>query len=586
MEIVAVSCQGMAKSNCMRGQEIFLLSHFSFLSLLPFSYQVHQKLCEKFEIDNIPTVALFKPNRPLRRSSMKELTTSEKKADFIIPYLFPEKTDKRGLEEEGESGDQNEQEEAEEGEGGASGEHPSKENSNTEKQDDDDDDDETEKKVETAGDKNTPEDDDDDDDDDEAEKKVETGDESQPGVDKDYDVKPPLPLKNNVVKGAGASMTKEMISDMERYKEEMKKHHEGQKGVFRRQEPLGVQGAKLKAEKIDTLTGATSAMLAHKPNTKEYIQRKEAIQLHHEQLMKKKNLRTTVPAPKVYSAGAGGASLIKDLPANHKPVLPYKKQIQSQKLSHKVAGKVPLLKHFVVLSPEEELILDASLSFTMALKTGLFTSDAPLSHTEKKAFQGWLDLLRVSLPPEWGLHETIQDLDNNMDYIALSSDNLNTFLSKHKLPRKEWSHSCTSGPSGAQNAFNCGFWKLLHCVSVGVAEHQGGLNLIEGHLVSQEARVFSPNEAAEVMKDFISNFFPCTECINHFVAQYDQCSFRRCVRLTDETEYATFADWQELSKWLWEVRPGCHSIPRNLSWLCVSRLCCKHRCTMMLTLGW
>jgi len=143
------------------------------------------------------------------------------------------------------------------------------------------------------------------------------------------------------------------------------------------------------------------------------------------------------------------------------------------------------------------------------------------------------------------------DLDNNIDLVSLRHENLEKFLKKHDLPRKKWSHSCSY--DGQQRSFNCGFWKLMHVVTVGIAEHRGGLNLVEGDVVSKHVRIFSPSEAADVMKDFIAQFFPCAPCRDHFVAQYDQCSNRRCVRLTDETEEASNADWMELAKWLWEV---------------------------------
>jgi Erv1 / Alr family len=343
-------------------------------------------------------------------------------------------------------------------------------------------------------------------------------------------------------------MKDSMVSDMDRFREAMaqltNKHRVG------RREPLGTHTNILKAAKIDSETGATYTMRAHTPGTPEYEVRQKNVKAHMDNLMRKQRLRSTAPQ-KMFSGGAGGAARF-DLPANHKPVMPYTKQVQKAKLVHNIVGKVPIVRRMVKLSHEEELILDASLSFITALKVGLFQNADPLSKSKKKAFQTWLDLLRITLPPEWALHELIMDLDNNLDFISQKEQNLLKFLRKHELPRQQWSRSCTKNGRIPQNGFNCGFWKLLHVASVGIAEHRGGLNLVDANLVSKEVRLFSPNEAADAMKEYIANFFPCGPCRDHFVAAYDECRNRRCVRLSHETEDASFADWQELSKYLWE----------------------------------
>ncbi|CAB9528222.1 Protein disulfide-isomerase A6 [Seminavis robusta] len=611
------------------------------IDIFAVSCQVHKELCDQFNVDELPIVALFKAGAATP-DNQRSLRVPEKKPDFILNYLFQHKETARALEEEdGEAaGEENEEDNNNESEdeNDDGGGNENKESGEEDEDDDDDkegegggenenEDNEGENDAQEGGNDNQEENDDgaqgeegaganeEENGDDEYDRKgngkpvdgeeveVVDGDqevqeeedeeeeqqqadvyEDETQLDRDAaeanrdwfenlafdalkgsgrlegrlggdgaggDPMGIIAMRRGAA-GAGAIEKLNHASDMDRFREAMMKR-QSQKisSVFRRESP-GAAASRLKEEKIDRTTGATHAMKAHTPGTPEYELRQKKMEAHMNTVMKQKRLRTTAPAMRTFSAGAGGVSRI-ELPRNHKPLMPYKKEVRKQKLVHEMAGKVPIVRRMVKLSHEEALILDASLSFHNALKTGLFSDDNPLSKHKKRAFQTWLDLLRISLPPEWGLHEMIMDLDNNIDFISQSDKNLHRFLKKHALPRHEWSRGCTKNGHDKRNGFNCGFWKLLHVASVGIAEHRGGINLIEANLVSHEARVFSPLEAADAMKEFIANFFPCQSCRSHFVADYDECSNRRCVRLTDSTEDASFADWQELSKWLWEV---------------------------------
>jgi hypothetical protein len=64
----------------------------------------------------------------------------------------------------------------------------------------------------------------------------------------------------------------------------------------------------------------------------------------------------------------------------------------------------------------------------------VYKSDVPLSPKQKRALKDWLDLLSISLPPEWALHEVVGDLMENINVISKGR-----MLEKHKLPRREWS---------------------------------------------------------------------------------------------------------------------------------------------------
>ena len=201
------------------------------------------------------------------------------------------------------------------------------------------------------------------------------------------------------------------------------------------------------------------------------------------------------------------------------------------------------------MSQEEELILDASLSFLTGLRVGVYKSDDPLPPKQQQALKGWLDLLLVSLPPEWALQEAIGDLINHFDDISKSRKAFIDLLNQHMLPRHKWSNSCSR-----ENGFSCGFWKLLHTMSIGVAEHRGGQDLIAAGSVMPATRIFSPLDAADTVREYMAHFYPCHECSKHFVGQYDQCELnRRCDRLTTSASMSSDEDWKELATWLWEV---------------------------------
>jgi len=223
-------------------------------------------------------------------------------------------------------------------------------------------------------------------------------------------------------------------------------------------------------------------------------------------------------------------------------------EAQHKTVGEKVLKKIPIVKRAFKRSQGEETLNDAALSFTRGLLMGLFKSNEPLTYKKKAALLDWLDLLSVSLPPEIGLHELIDNLRYNIDSISQRRENLLLIITEHPLPDHMWSYSCTKGaPSGG---FFCGFWKLLHVMSIGFAEQAGGLALQES---SPSIRVFSAKEAGDVVREYMALLFNCDKCSKRFVAQYDDCSFQRCHRLSDETVNLPAETWQEFPLWLWQV---------------------------------
>lgn len=87
-------------------------------------------------------------------------------------------------------------------------------------------------------------------------------------------------------------------------------------------------------------------------------------------------------------------------------------------------------------------------------------------------------------------------------------------------------------------------------MSMGVAEQAGGLVLQE---TNPSIRVFSSEQAAAVLREYMIYFFNCDKCVKRFVGQFDDCSFQRCIRLNSETESASMESWRQFPLWLWEV---------------------------------
>ena len=334
--------------------------------------------------------------------------------------------------------------------------------------------------------------------------------------------------------GAGAQKGKTIARDMDKWKEliaqKRQQYEKKEKGRLGRgkKEKGGQNG-----QQIDK-AGATIVMKANTPGTAEYKDRMDKLLKKINKLRKRRGL------PPMTSPIVG----------TKKSQQPLKKEVRKPRLPE----KLPVVKRMFKMTEEEELILDASLSFVAGLKYGVFMSSDSLTTKQKDALKGWLDLMSVSLPPEWGLHSLIDELNDNTESISQSNENLLRILRKHLLPRRVWSPSCMR--PGSPQGFSCGMWKLLHTSTVGIAEQRGGLNLVQAGVVDSGTRIFTPADAADTIREYLAHFFGCIECRNHFLAQYDQCSFRRCDRLTDNAPVATAEDWKQLALWLWEVHNG------------------------------
>jgi hypothetical protein len=343
------------------------------------------------------------------------------------------------------------------------------------------------------------------------------------------------PVANGPQPGAAAARTRLSPNDplvRNALKLEVQRGN-GRKGLFRGRKRAkdGFDARNVPAE------GATDTMKAHQVRTKEYDERRQKILQH---IQKRKGVKVRNKVEEKWNSRTVQRQQGQVAPER----LPFQKIVGAPKFGE----RIPLYKRMIKLSPEEQLMLDTTLSFLHGIKFGLFRDSATLSLEQRGVLSSWLQLLTAALPQEWGLHEAIDDLQIRMSYISKGKQNLAAVLEKHSPKRPFWSPSCQG-----KDGFNCGFWKLLHTITVGIAEHKGGLTLIEEGALKADARIFSPMQAADTIRDYMKHFFLCPKCGSHFVEQYNDCdNQRRCLRLAGDSDTTTEADWKELAKWLWE----------------------------------
>jgi len=197
----------------------------------------------------------------------------------------------------------------------------------------------------------------------------------------------------------------------------------------------------------------------------------------------------------------------------------------------------------------ETVYKDAALSFTYALRTGIYPkhSHHPLEDTQKEVFSDWIDLLYWTLPPTWILHTLINDLRINMDSVVVSKENLLEIVDKHQEvvngKHLKWSDQCAKGVEGA--GYPCGLWSLFHIVSIGVVERHKAV------LGSREE--VSTQHVALTLRNYIENFFACEACRQYFTDMHDSCGFDHCKRFKQSLQLPSEESWGQFALWLFEV---------------------------------
>ena len=229
---------------------------------------------------------------------------------------------------------------------------------------------------------------------------------------------------------------------------------------------------------------------------------------------------------------------------------PHQRRSRPLRPGERVFSKIPIVKRAYKKTPLENAFSDATLSLVEGLKHGIFTDEAnPLDHRRKEALRDWLSLLSATLPPELALHMLINDLLANIDTASQKKSKLLKILKKHPIKERKWSAECSrSGKRSETGGFSCGFWKLFHIISVGLAEQRVGID------VGKTA--ISPMKAADTLREYMVLFFGCELCSRNFLSQYDQCAYRRCDRLSESAQDLEDVDWYEFALYLWEFHNG------------------------------
>jgi len=195
---------------------------------------------------------------------------------------------------------------------------------------------------------------------------------------------------------------------------------------------------------------------------------------------------------------------------------------------------------------------DAALSFTHALRTGIFSKKdgqnmGLLGSDAREVFSDWIDLLYWALPPTWILHTLINDIRNNIDSVMVSEENLLFMVEKHQDVVNgrdlKWSTQCSKSDDRA--GYSCGLWSLFHIISIGVIERHRAV-LGAQHAVTTKF-------VAQTIRNYIVHFFDCNECKEYFVEMFDNCGFSHCRRFKQPGKIPTPESWEELAVWLWEV---------------------------------
>ena len=223
-----------------------------------------------------------------------------------------------------------------------------------------------------------------------------------------------------------------------------------------------------------------------------------------------------------------------------------------------------------ILHPHSELsdvCSDAMESFLHSIHSNIKQSRdgevVPWSFDRLQIFREWLDLMHWTLPTRDMalIHNVINDFRNNFQVIEGSIEEVTRILKSHdyyKHPRK-WSTSCAAN-NPEDLGFGCGFWKLLHIMSVGVAEQHGAVmgdldRIVVGHNMG-------------VVQDYVNEFGFANnrKAGENVVASYSACqkseSCRQDMglekkgllsRFRKKIPITTDPSWRNLAIWLWQA---------------------------------
>mmetsp|Transcript_22769 Transcript_22769/g.37714 ORF Transcript_22769/g.37714 Transcript_22769/m.37714 type:complete len:619 (-) Transcript_22769:63-1919(-) len=186
------------------------------------------------------------------------------------------------------------------------------------------------------------------------------------------------------------------------------------------------------------------------------------------------------------------------------------------------------------------------------------------------AFREWLDLMHWSLPTRdmAKVHNVINDLRNNIQAIENRPDEVTRILESHDYFKTDpkWSSSCQASNKN-DKGYACGFWKLLHIVSIGVVEQHSSVmgdlqRVVVPHITTtirdyvQFFDFASSEDGSELLLQAFEDCFGDTECQSGMGIR-KKGLFARFRRRNIPAK--TDKSWKELSIFLWKIHQAYRS---------------------------
>lgn len=228
----------------------------------------------------------------------------------------------------------------------------------------------------------------------------------------------------------------------------------------------------------------------------------------------------------------------------------------------------------------DQVFHDAMTSFVVTLTSALYSQiphGSALPPDTSTILREFIDLMRWAFPPETKAQQLAQHLAEEFFKISTSEEGLLNVIAKYVNSSQgvTWSERC-GGINGSEDGYSCGFWSLLHILSLGVAERHDA--------VVGDVDRLSVSYAGHVMRSFVDHFFiHCETCRQLWTTLYDEA----CCEL-DNSDHSIAdkanldanresQDLKSLAFWVWEihneisVRKGyyikySHTASTNLLW--------------------
>lgn len=229
---------------------------------------------------------------------------------------------------------------------------------------------------------------------------------------------------------------------------------------------------------------------------------------------------------------AGGSAVVQEEKSEMQQYSAAKSEEQKSKLSSYFTSR-----------ETSEAFHDAHLSFDFAMKTAIFTQNGPLPDGPKNALGEFLFAMDKTLPPNSSMQSVVHNLLRNFETIVKSPVALEAIMAKYPPPEptNRWSEASMQHGTG----YTAGLWTLFHIMSVGLVQWN--------HRAIEDVERLTPARMADILRNYIENFFQCEECRLNFLADFDACMYDRCNRLVTTTIGANVQQYIQYPLWLYET---------------------------------